>query len=409
MTKFLKYAVLMVLIWPITLLGDVQTSDFDLSIRRTRRDLHCKIYEEYLHGSICCLNCPAGTRMMSPCTVEGRRGGCEECDEGTYTEHSNALRRCFRCTECRSDEEIVKPCTRTQNTECQCKSGGFCPPDQACETCKKCSRCQKDEEIVRNCTSTSNTVCKKTRPSPESTSGKEAIIISLSLLAAGVLSLVVALFLRRRCKATESLRSQHVGLKAVQQYSDNCQTDERRNGATKRLSCSSLGLPGHLVRIKGSAMDEHETLCESLSSSASNSQHSLTGLPSSTCSTSPPPAGFMIPQSHQRDDEEFLKLVPVNGEESLRKCFEYFEEIDVDYHKRFFRQLGISDNVVKSKEHLHYEDKIHELLNIWVEKEGKEGSLNHLLKALLDLNQRRTAETIKDNAIANGHYCLSED
>ncbi|XP_041644246.1 hematopoietic death receptor isoform X3 [Cheilinus undulatus] len=356
MTKFLKYAVLMVLIWPITLLGDVQTSDFDLSIRRTRRDLHCKIYEEYLHGSICCLNCPAGTRMMSPCTVEGRRGGCEECDEGTYTEHSNALRRCFRCTECRSDEEIVKPCTRTQNTECQCKSGGFCPPDQACETCKKCSRCQKDEEIVRNCTSTSNTVCKKTRPSPESTSaGKEAIIISLSLLAAGVLSLVVALFLRRRCKATESLRSQHVGLKAVQQYSDNCQTDERRNGATKRLSCSSLGLPGHL------------------------------------------------------DDEEFLKLVPVNGEESLRKCFEYFEEIDVDYHKRFFRQLGISDNVVKSKEHLHYEDKIHELLNIWVEKEGKEGSLNHLLKALLDLNQRRTAETIKDNAIANGHYCLSED
>ncbi len=76
----------------------------------------------------------------------------------------------------------------------------------------------------------------------------------------------------------------------------------------------------------------------------------------------------------------------------MRKCFEYFEELDVDYHKRFFRYLGISDNMIKSKEHLPYEDKIHDLLNIWVEKEGMEASLNDLLKALLDLNLRRTAE-----------------
>lgn len=92
------------------------------------------------------------------------------------------------------------------------------------------------------------------------------------------------------------------------------------------------------------------------------------------------------------------------GEESLKKCFEYFEEIDVDYHKRFFRHLGIIDNVIKSKEQLPYEDRIHELLNIWVEKEGKEASLNDLLKALLDLNQRRTAENVKEYAIQNGHY-----
>lgn len=92
------------------------------------------------------------------------------------------------------------------------------------------------------------------------------------------------------------------------------------------------------------------------------------------------------------------------GEESLRRCFGYFEEMDVDYHKRFFRHLGISDNVIKGKEYLQYEDKIHELLNIWLEKEGRDASLNVLLKALLDLNQRRTAETVKENAIDNGHY-----
>ncbi len=82
--------------------------------------------------------------------------------------------------------------------------------------------------------------------------------------------------------------------------------------------------------------------------------------------------------------------------------------MDVDYHKRFFRHLGISDNVIKGKESVLYEDKIHALLNIWVEKVGSEASLNDLLKALVDLNQRRTAENIKQNAILFGHYCYED-
>ena len=106
---------------------------------------------------------------------------------------------------------------------------------------------------------------------------------------------------------------------------------------------------------------------------------------------------------------EWKTLSLFAGEESLRKCFEYFEEIEIGQHKRFFRSLGISDNVIKSKDPLEYEDKIHDLLNIWVEKEGREASLNHLLKALLDLNQRRTAETVREKAIVGGHYkCPSE-
>lgn len=99
----------------------------------------------------------------------------------------------------------------------------------------------------------------------------------------------------------------------------------------------------------------------------------------------------------------------VAGEQSLRKCFEYFEDVDVNVHGKFFRRLEISDNVIKGKEHLNYEDKIHELLNIWIEKEGRQASLNDLLKALLDLNQRRTAEVIKDKAVDEGHYSVCED
>lgn len=92
------------------------------------------------------------------------------------------------------------------------------------------------------------------------------------------------------------------------------------------------------------------------------------------------------------------------GEESLRNCFEYFEEVDMDYHRKFFRHLGISDNVIKAREGLHYEDRIHSLLNVWIEKEGRDASLDDLLQVLLNLGQCRTAEVIKEKAVHHGHY-----
>lgn len=93
------------------------------------------------------------------------------------------------------------------------------------------------------------------------------------------------------------------------------------------------------------------------------------------------------------------------GVDSLRRCFEFFGELDMDFHKRFFRNLGLNDNVIKSKESLPYEDKVHELLNIWVEHKGRDASLNELLQVLLDLNQRRTAEMVKEKVVQNGYYC----
>ncbi|XP_041792830.1 hematopoietic death receptor isoform X2 [Chelmon rostratus] len=409
MPNHLQYVVFSVLIWLLKPMGAFPWSGLDVVGRRTQRDINCSDNLEYLNGKICCLNCPAGTRMISACTTAREKGQCEECDDGTYTEHTNSLKHCFKCTQCRSDQEIVRPCTHTHNAECQCKLGGFCAPDQACEVCKKCSRCEKDEELVRNCTPTSNTECKKIQPKSGSSSANASVIVPLVLLAVVAIGVTPVCVWRYR-RATDSQRSQPGRVK-VGQHSDNCPTEEVRSGEPRRLSCSGLILSRQLVRAKSSAHteDERKVLCESLNSSASNSQHSLTGLPSCAFPASPPRASPMVPrQPDMREDEQLPKLVPVNGEESLRKCFEYFEEIDVDYHKRFFRHLGISDNVIKSKEHLLYEDRIHELLNIWVEKEGREASLNDLLKALLDLNQRRTAENVKENAIHYGHYFCEE-
>ncbi|XP_068559883.1 hematopoietic death receptor isoform X2 [Cebidichthys violaceus] len=297
---------------------------------------------EYRSGSICCLNCPAGTRNTSPCTTAREKGKCEECDDGTYTEHSNGLSQCLKCTQCGSDKETVRPCTHVQDAKCQCRPGGFCAPDQACEVCKKCSRCKKDEEIVRNCTSTTNTECKKKQPSAASASANAGVIVPPLLIATFVIAAII-FFVWRCRRSTESVRNPPDRRKAGKHDGDCCPTDE-----DEFQSC--LNLPRTL------------------------------------------------------EDVEFPNLVAVNGEESLRKCFEYFEEIDYNHHKRFFRHLGIVDNVIKSKDHLLYEDKIHDLLTVWVEKEGREATLNDLLRALLDLNQRRTAETVKEKAVLNGHY-----
>ncbi|XP_028269926.1 hematopoietic death receptor isoform X2 [Parambassis ranga] len=323
-------------------------SGLDLRANRTRRDISCRDYQEYLNGNICCLNCPAGMYVKSPCTRAGEKGQCEECEYGTFTEHSNELKQCLKCTQCRSDQETVRACTGNQNAECRCKSGRFCDPDQACEVCKKCSRCENDEVIVRNCTSTTNTECKKISHKPASTSGSQ------------------------------------------QNLPDRTKTGQ--------ASTSPM--------VRADLEVERERLCETPSDSANSSQHNLTCLPSPTSRVTPVASGL----PNKRDIEQFPTLMPVNGEQSLKDCFKYFEELDVCLQNKFFRHLGINDNAIKSTESLSYDDRMHELLKVWMEKEGRRASLNDLLRALLELNQRRTAETIKQNAVEEGHYrSVSDD
>ncbi|XP_054630628.1 hematopoietic death receptor isoform X2 [Dunckerocampus dactyliophorus] len=351
----------------------------DLRDTRTRREVVCRD-EEYLNNNICCLKCPAGTRVKSHCTTPREKGRCEECAAETYAEHANDFKQCIKCTTCHSDQEIVRPCSHTQDTECQCIEGRFCAPEQACEVCKKCSRCGKDEKVVRNCTATSNTECKKIQLQPDSASANALYII----LGGGVTLVCLSLVLWAICCYTKKRRAADSlgnGVKV-----ENVQ--ERKNEQTQSVRCPNLILSQPLVRIQNPAAmeDEYQGLCESVSSSASNSQQNLTVLPK------------------MREEEPFPKLIPVNGVESLRMCFQYFEEVDSDYHRKFFRQLGVNDNVIKSKDQLLYDDRIHELLNIWLEKEGKEASLNDLLDALLECNQKRTAELIKGKALEDGHY-----
>ncbi|KAM7416903.1 hypothetical protein PAMA_018808 [Pampus argenteus] len=386
MSSVLRYMGFVVLIY---------TCHSALALRgsRRRRDAPCNENTEYFSNNICCVNCPAGKHVESHCTRSGEMGKCVECDYGKYTEHPNGLKACLPCKQCRSDQEIVRECTQTQDTKCQCKVGRFCAHDQACEVCKKCSRCEKDEVKVRNCTSTTDTQCKKIQPRSPSASVNPWIWVGVVPAAVVVIVVTTICFLRHR----------DMQRRLCDEQAGEHTTEGGRNGLARGFNCSNLIVSRQPV--SAATEDECKKLCESLSSSASNSRHSLTILPCAAFTAPPARASPAFPQQPDtRDDEQFPKLIPVNGEESLRKSFDYFEDIDIDCHKRFFRHLGITDNVIKSKEHLTYEDKIHELLNVWVEKEGRDASLNDLLTCLLSMNQRRTAETIKENAIDSGQY-----
>ncbi len=97
------------------------------------------------------------------------------------------------------------------------------------------------------------------------------------------------------------------------------------------------------------------------------------------------------------------------GEESLKKSFDFFEEMDVHCHNRFFRFIGLSDNSIKSAESIFPEDRVYELLKIWMEKEGLKADFNSLIEALINLDQKLSAENIIAKAIINGYFKYEDE
>ncbi|KAL6466018.1 hypothetical protein MHYP_G00261510 [Metynnis hypsauchen] len=298
------------------------------SRNRKGREVTCREGLEYPHAGICCLNCPAGTYVKHSCSRASERGICETCDFGSYTEHENGLYKCLPCTSCRSDQDLVGQCTSTQNTQCQCKKGLFCLPEQACEVCKTCRKCAEDEEVEKSCTASSNTVCRKKKGSARSFIAGPITAVVLSLM---ILLFVVILYWKAPtwCK------------RAV-------------------ASCC----PGGILMKKNSS-DTVETRQNGFNAALEDSV---------------PLQPFIVPSSSQSENEKLRRLIPLNGDESLKKSFDLFEEIDVHYHNRFFRLLGLSDNAITNAESLSVEERVYQLLKVWMEKEGMKADFNTLIE-----------------------------
>ncbi|NWS88017.1 TR10A factor, partial [Toxostoma redivivum] len=81
-----------------------------------------------------------GTFVADHCIASNSSGKCDPCMEGKgYTAHANGLEGCLPCRQCREDQITLRPCTRTQDAECQCKPGYSCADDD-CEICEKHSQ-----------------------------------------------------------------------------------------------------------------------------------------------------------------------------------------------------------------------------------------------------------------------------
>ncbi|XP_077097017.1 hematopoietic death receptor isoform X1 [Siphateles boraxobius] len=384
---------------------------------RSSRDVSCRESLEYEHDNICCLNCPAGTYVKTACLTASEKGECKTCEFDTYTEHENGLQKCLSCTMCRIDQETTEKCTITQNTKCKCKQGSFCLPDQACEVCKKCSRCKEDEETVKGCTHISNIVCRK-RSSSGSSISVTFIVVPIIAMLACILS-IVYLTKSKPSKGAVTSRSPGELVKICMGDSEEV-IEERQNAQDSKIDDSSqlqtfleqnYAVCTHVPA--SSEMEEDRGLGDSLPNTANSSQISLamSAVPTDLqpLHTNQPPSSAIAWQPHTLERELSRRLVPLNGEESLKKTFDFFEEMDVHYHNRFFRFIGLSDNSIKSTDSLFPEDRVYELLKIWMEKEGLKADFNSLIEALIYLDQRLSAENIVTKAIINGYFKYEDE
>ncbi|KAJ3581110.1 hypothetical protein NHX12_017036 [Muraenolepis orangiensis] len=316
-----------------------------------------------------------GMAPPPPRALTGNVGGAKslaqqgDCREGLEYRQDNIC-----CLNCLAGEHMTSACVRPgeQGSCSACGEGTYTEHGNGLHACLPCSKCRSDQVVVQDCSRTQNAEC-QCRPGRFCISDQACEVC-------------------KKCKDGE---------------------EETRNCAKSRsLDCSLADDAGQvsledqqnthnglvalplLPRPKASVTDD-DADCGLGDSSSENSLFVHAGqIPDQA-----PSPGMSRWPSARNDD--FPQLVPLNGELSLKKSFEYFDEVDVRYNKRFFRSLDISDNAIASADP---QDQVHELLVHWQEKVGKDASINHLLKMLRTHNLNFTAESIKNKVILDGLY-----
>ncbi|CAL8347550.1 unnamed protein product [Lota lota] len=294
---------------------------------------------------------PSGTNRNSDGLV-----GQRVCTDGHY-ESSNLC-----CLNCPAGQRKSSPCTSDGGPSVcpACAAGTFTEHGNSLPSCLTCTKCRPDQEEVRPCSLTQDTVCR---------------------CSAG-------LFCSRDqpCEVCHRCRSCKDGETTVK----NCTADSNRECAKSSTTGPPsmavwLILPGVLIAVAVGFCWVYK-----------RKRHLL------TCPPCP-----SRDNSQENDDDSLL--VPLKGEESLKSCFEYFYELDIKFHKRFFRSLSVSDNAITNAFRQDPQDAVYDLLVKWLEKQGREASLKHLLRKLRDLDQNFTADEIVEKAISNGHYVRGVD
>ncbi|XP_052616066.1 tumor necrosis factor receptor superfamily member 26-like [Peromyscus californicus insignis] len=145
--------------------------------------------DEFQSETFCCQLCPAGTHLIKSCQRNHSESECVPCELENFMNHHNRESSCFRCSQCRHDQEEVSECSQTANRKCQCKQGTYCNSENCVEKCLPCSSCPKDR-VIRQCNATMDTLC-DTFKSDSGTPGCHCLCLSGPLTVIVVIAAVI--------------------------------------------------------------------------------------------------------------------------------------------------------------------------------------------------------------------------
>ncbi|XP_039724053.1 tumor necrosis factor receptor superfamily member 10A-like isoform X3 [Pteropus medius] len=284
---------------------------------------------------------------------------CINCtDEVDYTIHWNQLSSCLPCTTCKSGKEEIAPCTRTKDTQCQCKPGTY-QGEESPEFCQKCStECPDGMVQAKPCTPWSNLKCVKR----ESACG--------------------------------------VDPKRVDRVFSWCSCPRRGPGARDNAHneiVSNRNSQSTLVSEQELEQQEHAELAHVIVQSPGEAMR------------------LLAPAEAEESQKRSKKLVPANDTDpidSLRQLFDYLPNI-VPYNSwnPLMRLMGLKDNDIHVARARASDPKeaFHEMLVTWLNNTGKAASVNTLLVALETLEERNAKETIEDYLVKSGMFVCEED
>ncbi|XP_023620102.1 tumor necrosis factor receptor superfamily member 10A [Myotis lucifugus] len=308
-------------------------------------------------------------------------GVCTPCTEKEgFTRSPNRLSSCLPCSNCPADKVQIAACTRTSDTQCQCKEGWYQDKDSP-EYCQPCSpRCPNGKVKARDCGPFNDLEC------VDQESGTPWWVILLAcIFGLGVLALLVT-FVYCWCRSRNLTGSR---------------------AATKSRSRGWFGC----LRTPGEAeaLDNARNLAKSDRDSLSSEQEQeeLAG-------------GLVQPAGEAQlllgpigTDESQMRrklLVPANNEnpiETLKECFYEFSRIvPFTRWEPFMGLAGLTENDISiaKAQVLNPRDALYHMLITWVNIKGKAASVNTLLDSLDKLGETKAKEEMQDFLLESGKY-----
>ncbi|XP_010622267.1 tumor necrosis factor receptor superfamily member 10B isoform X5 [Fukomys damarensis] len=333
--------------------------------------------------------CPAGSYLSE------KSRQCEECEEGVdYTSHPNELPACIPCRVCAQEERQEHPCNKTTNTVCYCKNGTF-RAEGSPEFCQKCqTRCPNGKVMVSPCAPRSDLKCvdkeSGTKTTAEAPAPGEPVTGSPGTPASPCPSIAFPVI----CGiAVVSLLAVAVAV-AVLVW---------KAGWWRLCGQSSIFSSCEQDSELGDTHDEHEI---------EQQEQIVTrkGVPEQRAGET---ERLLGPAEAERSPVRRKPLVPASGvdpSEALRRLFTYCAEV-VDHNSwdRFMQELGLTPNEIFLARVSRPHDPLYEMLQKWLNKTGRNASLNTLLGALDKLGQKLAKEKMVEYAVNSGNFIYQED